>query len=679
MDWLLSLYVVCYFLSSVNGITTCGTKNPTEEDRMDAREMVKEWKERIDETKISNRPIIIDTIWHRVISGGLGNSDNDVTKSMEVLNKAFETHFEFRLIKSHNSTDPHYWDIPSYDDGGMRMHLHEGGCSVLNIYSTKTNIAGFAEFPRRCKYNERMDGVIISYDTVPGGANKEWNGGGTLVHEVGHWLGLFHTFEGGCSENGDKIWDTPAQARPNNGCPRGTDSCPHKKGVDPIHNYMDYTNDTCRDSFTSGQFMIMKANYKRFRPQEEKLPTTSPSNVPTGVTNEPTRNYEGKQFTTTDGLKEQVKTYCDDPASYNSTLYGAIEDWDVSQITAMDYLFFDGPGYNIGVRSTCNPDVGRWDVSRVVRFSFMFWYTKFNQNIGDWDVSNGDRFGGMFSDSDFNQDISSWDVSKASSFGIMFTGTPFNQDISSWDTSKTMQFGSMFSGSLFNRDISSWDVSSGVFFTSMFYNATFNQDISSWDVSNGKTFMHMFARASLFNEDISNWKLTAGTNFLSMLEDASSFNQNLNPWLEWIDKDGNMNNHWCDGAICDRTTLSPSTMPSESPTLITCIALDEADCSKTDGFCEYNTKKKVWGDCTYKNKTFKHDCAQYTSSVLCLSQALSQAHAGVCKWSGNVCSHECDALDKKTCKKKKLLSYDIKLCNMRKIDNPCLGCCPKSK
>lgn len=639
--------------------------------------MVKEWKEHIDETKISNQPIIIDTIWHRVTNGVLGNSENDITKSMEVLNDAFASHFKFRLIKNQTSTDPHFWDIPAYGDGGMRMHLHEGDCSVLNIYSTKTSIAGFAEMPKYCNFHTPNDGVIIDYETVPGGTDKTWNEGYNLVHEVGHWLGLFHTFEGACDGKGDGIDDTPAQKYLERGCPIGLNTCPGK-GLDPIHNFMGYTTDKCRRSFTSGQFDAMKATYKRFRSRGLKSPTTYPSNVPTviGATNKPTRVYEDKQFTTFDELKEQVKTYCDDPASYNSTLYGAIEDWDVSQITAMEYLFFDGSGYSTGVKSTCNPDIGRWDVSRVVRFSFMFWFTKFNQNIGDWDVSNADRFGGMFSDSDFNQDISRWDVSKSTSFSIMFTGTPFNQDISSWDTSKTMQFGSMFSGSLFNQDISSWDVSNGVFFTNMFFDTTFNQDISSWDVSSGKNFMYMFSGASLFNQNIDNWNLAAGTIFISMLEGASSFNQNLDSWLKWINKDGNANKNWCNGAICDRKTLSPSTMPSESPTSITCNDLDKESCKNAG--CTYSDVKKVWGDCMYKDKTFAHDCAQYTSSESCLSQD-SQTHAGLCKWIGNVCSHECDGLSKPRCKKKKLLTYDVKLCNMRKIRNPCLGCHHNSK
>lgn len=112
-----------------------------------------------------------------------------------------------------------------------------------------------------------MDGVILDYGTITDQIFQgEKQMGKTLVHEVGHWLGLKHTFQGlSCDGDGDLINDTPIQREKTEGCPTKQDTCPNSAGVDMVHNHMDYSDDCCRYQFTSEQKIVMMAAADSFR------------------------------------------------------------------------------------------------------------------------------------------------------------------------------------------------------------------------------------------------------------------------------------------------------------------------------------------------------------------------------------------------------------------------------
>jgi len=227
-------------------------------------------------------PAVVIPVWVHVINIGPGFDNGDVSDKLirdqiRVLNETFagerggaDTGFGFDLagIDRTTNTDWFFMGYNSQAENRAKSALRRGDAGTLNIYTVDGGLyLGWATFPKNYKSQSSSDGVVIDFRSMPGGPYERFSLGFTATHEVGHWLGLYHTFQNGCSTGGDYVADTPAERYPARGCPIGIDTCTSAKypGIDPVENYMDYSDDPCYNQFTEDQTSRMQAAWMTYR------------------------------------------------------------------------------------------------------------------------------------------------------------------------------------------------------------------------------------------------------------------------------------------------------------------------------------------------------------------------------------------------------------------------------
>lgn len=253
------------------------------------KSMMEKAKSQEGESFTSGPSYMVPVVFHVIHSGGAGNISNEqIEAQLDRLNAEFagnpnsqtgasmDIQFCFAQINPYNITN---WLIYSSDHPGITRHQSATNSTIST--GGHANLVSSYGFPPEEYLNiyvvEDIDGGTLGYSTLTGGLGvvieaqvvgdvsnpscactlfNNYDLGMALVHEVGHYFSLLHPWgfaSGECQED-DNISDTPVTFGPNAQCPTGVNSCPESPAIlDQVTNYMDYTYDACKNTFTDGQ------------------------------------------------------------------------------------------------------------------------------------------------------------------------------------------------------------------------------------------------------------------------------------------------------------------------------------------------------------------------------------------------------------------------------------------
>ena len=213
----------------------CGAPSPTREEAERVRKALERFFTQKREAR--EKALVIPVAFHvvRHSDGYADVTDQQINTQIDVLNNAYrEAGYQF-ILQSVDRVDNTNWSTSSRYETAMKKALAVNPATTLNIYTCdlSNGLLGYSYLPYSYSENSFMQGVVVLYSSLPGGTAYPYNEGDTVTHETGHYLGLYHTFENGCTSPGDEVDDTPYEASSDFGLSRGTRFLPQRPWIGP--------------------------------------------------------------------------------------------------------------------------------------------------------------------------------------------------------------------------------------------------------------------------------------------------------------------------------------------------------------------------------------------------------------------------------------------------------------
>lgn len=278
--------IIFYFFVLITGIGSLPIKSDKCKINKDNELKAYEINSRKMNERINYYSLVMDVrflVFHYNDEGKV--PEKNLREQIDVLNLAFsgdysekqktmlDTKIKFRINEIRYVNNKGYYNRCDSIEERLMARYSKKTDSIINIMVCYSYFyLGWAYYPWTFNENNRFNTIFIHKDSIPGGDLELYNKGMTLVHEMGHYFGLIHTFSHiGTCVDGDMIVDTPAEKTPSYECNTKRDTCPMIPGKDPVTNFMDYSPDDCVNEFTIQQINRMWESIDTYKPNLKRV------------------------------------------------------------------------------------------------------------------------------------------------------------------------------------------------------------------------------------------------------------------------------------------------------------------------------------------------------------------------------------------------------------------------